>query len=239
MKLAQRNKTRKKERRTKTMPKPETLRKEGLYHRRLMDVGVRQRSAEEEQNNPDEMIIEGRAVVFDSETILFNYDGVDYKEEIEHSALDKTDFRDCYLKYNHSDHIMAMARWKNEETDARGSIKFDLRKDGLYFTARLANTTQSRDLYELVRSGIINKMSFAFTVQEESYDKQAHKWTVRKIDKLYDIAAVTVPAYDDTSLCARRYGEVEAYRMKEVEASKRELEKRKLALKLEIQKSIN
>lgn len=174
-------------------------------YRHLMQVRVLGENTES-----DKMMIEGKAVSFDDPTVLFEYDGVEYKEIIESGALDETDLSNAYLKYNHSSGIMAMARYKN------GSLKIDTATGEI--KAELANTTGGRDLYELVRSGIIDKMSFAFTIREESYDKQEHTWTVRKIDKLYDVAAVEVPAYENTELFARRYGEVEASRRKEVEA---------------------
>lgn len=176
-------------------------------YRHLMQVRVLGENTES-----DKMMIEGKAVSFDDPTVLFEYDGVEYKEIIAKGAMDEADMSHAYLKYNHSSSIMAMARYKN------GTLKIDVRDDGVYIQAELANTTSGRDLYELVKRGDIDKMSFAFTIREESYDKQEHTWTVRKIDKLYDVAAVEVPAYENTELFARRYGEVEASRRKEVEA---------------------
>lgn len=171
--------------------------------------------------NPDDegkMIIEGKAICYEEETILFEYDGVQYKEVIRAGAFDGADTRYCYLKYNHSDNIMAMARVKN------GTLQIFTRDDGVYFRAELANTTAGRDLYELVKRGDIDKMSFAFTIKEESYDEVEHRWTVNKIDIVYDFAAVTVPAYDNTDLYSRRFDDVEARKL-EVEALKREREK--------------
>ena len=122
-----------------------------------------------------------------------------------------------------------------------GTIKIEERDDGVYFYAELANTTAGRDLYELVRSGIIDRMSFAFTIKEEAYDETEHRWTVYKIDTVYDFAAVTVPAYEATELYARRYEDVEALRIKEVEASekaRKERQKCKESLLLNIRKFI-
>lgn len=161
-------------------------------------------------NDDGKMIVRGKAISFDDPTVLFTYEGNDYTEIIEKGALDEADLNSAYLKYNHSSSIMAMARYKN------GTLKID-RATG-EIEAELANTTSGRDLYELVRSGIIDKMSFAFTIEEESYNKEQRTWKVRKIGKVYDVAAVEVPAYENTDLFARRYGEVEANRRKEVEA---------------------
>lgn len=184
-------------------------------YRRIMQV----RTLDNETGQNDKMIIEGKAVTFDEPTVLFTWDGVEYKEIIAKGAFDETDMSKAFLKYNHSDNIMAMARTKN------GTLQIDVRDDGVYIVAELANTTAGRDLYELVKRGDIDKMSFAFTIREESYDKETHTWTVRKIDTLYDVAAVTVPAYENTDLFARRYGDAEARRRQEVEAL--ELERRR------------
>lgn len=184
-------------------------------YRRIMQV----RTLDNESEQNGKMIIEGKAVTFDEPTVLFTWDEVEYKEIIAKGAFDETDMSKAFLKYNHSDNIMAMARTKN------GTLQIDVRDDGVYIVAELANTTAGRDLYELVKRGDIDKMSFAFTIREESYDKEEHTWTVRKIDTLYDVAAVTVPAYENTDLFARRYGDAEARRRQEVEAL--ELERRR------------
>lgn len=195
-------------------------------YRHLMEVRA---AAPKEEADSGKMIIEGRAVVFDNKTVLFKYDDIEYSEVIEKGALDEADMTDVFLKYNHSDNFMVLARTRNK------SLTLDLRDDGLYVSAELADTTEGRDLYALVKRGDIDKMSFAFTIREESYDNQTHTWTVRKIDKLYDVAAVPVPAYQDTELYARRFGDVET-RQREVETL--ELAKAKVRVKLEIEKNL-
>jgi len=198
-------------------------------YRRLMQV----RAQEFDVEGDGKMIIEGKAVTFDEPTVLFIYDGIEYKEIIARGAFDEADTSKTFLKYNHSDNIMAMARTKN------GTLQIDVRDDGVYIVAELANTTAGRDLYELVKRGDIDKMSFAFTIREESYDKETHTWTVQKIDTLYDVAAVTVPAYENTELFARRYGDAEARRSQEVEALELERKRRIVEVRLEMHKNRN
>ena len=194
------------------------INRHGNYMREFSGVHVRTEGTE-----AGEMIVEGRPIVFNKETILFQYDGVDYKEIIDAASLNNTDISQCFLKFNHDDNHV-VARTKNK------SLELEIKPEGVDFKAKLVNTQTGRDLYELVRSGIIDKMSFAFTIEEESYNKETHTWTVRKIGKLYDVAAVAHPAYDQTEIYARRLGEVEASRKLEVEASKTE-EERKLEQK--------
>lgn len=186
----------------RSMPKP--LKKD--YRHPIINV----RSIELPDKS-DEMIIEGRAIVFDQETVLFKDNGIEYKEIIKKGALDATDTRDCFLKVNHNDNA-CVARTKN------GTLTLDIKDGGVDIRAKLANTTAGRDLYEMVREGLIDKMSFAFSQAEESFNEETHTWTVHKIGKLWDVAAVAHPAYEATELYARRYEEAEALRSKEVEA---------------------
>lgn len=186
-----------------------------------------------DNQNEGKMLIEGKAVSFDDPTVLFEYEGIEYKEIIAKGSFDEADLNHAYLKYNHSNNIMAMARYKN------GTLKIDVRDDGVYIQAELANTSSGKDLYELVKRGDIDKMSFAFTIREESYDQKEHTWTVRKIDKLYDVAAVEVPAYENTELFARRYDEVEANRRKEVEALSQQRQRKVEIIRLRLQTKKN
>jgi hypothetical protein len=167
----------------------------------------------------NKMIIEGRAVVFDDANVLFEYDGIEYKEIIAKGAFDDTDISKCFLKFNHSDTVMPMARVKNK------TLNIEVRDDGVYITAEIANTQAGKDLFELVKRGDIDKMSFAFITGEEEYDANTHTWTIKSVKTLYDVAAVNVPAYDNTTLYARRFGDVEA-RQRDVEAKRLE-QKRK------------
>lgn len=193
-------------------------------YRRVMQVRAMQPDGED----TNKMFIEGKAVAFEEETVLFKYDGIDYKEIISNKAFESTDMSYAFLKYNHSDSIMAMARTKNETLD------IEVKDDGVYIKAELANTTAGRDLFELVRRGDIDKMSFSFHIEEESYNENEHTWTVHKIDRLYDVAAVTIPAYENTDLYARRYGEVETERINKVEALEAERSRKEILVRLNI-----
>lgn len=143
--------------------------------------------------------MEGRAIVYESPTVMFEIDGIQYKEVIVKGALDGADLRDVPFKYNHSDAIMVMARTRNRTLEL---IPDD---QGLLVRARLANTTAGRDLYELIRRGDIDKMSFAFTVAEEAYDKETRTRKILRFKRIWDVSAVDIPAYDDTYISARSW----------------------------------
>lgn len=174
---------------------------------RMSDVMVA-----ETTNGDGKLIVEGMAVVFDQPTVLFEWEGLEYSEVIERGALDNTDVSECFFKYNHSNQVMAMARVKN------GTLQLEVRDEGLYIRAELADTTGGRDLYTLIKRGDIDKMSFAFNIEDEEFDEESRTFRVKSISKLWDVAAVNVPAYDGTSIYARRRGEVEALRAKKAEA---------------------
>jgi len=172
----------------------------------------------------DQMIIEGKAITFNERTLLFTYAGTKVYESIDSRAMEGCDMSDCFLKYNHSEDIMVMARTKNH------TLEITNKPDGVYIRALLANTTAGRDLYELAKRGDLDKMSFAFTIASEERDDSVEgetTFTVRKIGKLYDVAAVPLPAYEDTDLYARRRGDVET-RLEQLESEKREKENRRL-----------
>jgi HK97 family phage prohead protease len=184
--------------------------------------------------DPDssEMIVEGRAVVYNSPTLMWEYDGVKYYEVIQRGALDGADLSDVPFKYNHSDNVMIMARTRNK------TLELIQDEQGLLIRARLANTTAGRDLYELIKRGDIDKMSFAFTTREEAYDKETRTRKIIRLKKIWDVAAVDIPAYDDTTISARSWAEAqseieaaeaarvaEAIQKREAEATQIELEK--------------
>lgn len=180
---------------------------------------------EKPEDLKDEMIVEGKAITYDDKTRLFSMDGDDYFEIIERGALKETDVSDVFLKYNHSDNFMVLARTRNK------TLSIEDREDGVYIRASLANTSEGKDLYELIKRGDVDKMSFAFTEKDGLFDEETRTWTVRNITKLYDVAAVTVPAYENTNIYA--------VRMNELENRKSELEnlimrKKRLSIKTQI-----
>lgn len=166
----------------------------------------------------EERYVDGYAATFDEPTVLWEYDGIEYKEVIVPSAFDGADMSDVIFNYNHAGKVMARTRNKTLQ------IKVD--QKGLFISARLDGTQEGRNLYEEIDGGYIDRMSFAFTVSEDSYDRETHTRTIRKIKKLYDVSAVDIPAYDTTSISARSFFEAEA------EKDRKVLESAKLRRKL-------
>lgn len=156
------------------------------------------------ENPVDEkMIVEGYAVTINTPTVMYEFGGVKYYEVIAPGALDGCDMSDVPFKYNHSDAVMIMARTRNK------TLKLQIDEKGLYINAELAQTSAGKDLYTLIKRKDIDKMSFAFTVKEESYNVETHTRTIMKFEKIWDVAAVDTAAYNTTSISARSFFELE------------------------------
>ena len=173
----------------------------------------------------EKMIVEGYAAVFDQETVLYSCDGIDYKESIDKFAFDTTEMVDVVMNYNHQG--KPVARTKN------GTLEIKTDKTGLKIRASLSGTEEARKLYEEIIGGYIDKMSFAFTVLEDTYDRETHMRRILKIKRLYDVAAVDIPAYDQTSITARSYLIAEAEKER-AEVRETERQKKKLKFLLEV-----
>ena len=119
-----------------------------------------------------------------------------------------------------------MARTKN------GTLELSVDATGLRIKADLSGTEEGRRLYEEIKGGYIDKMSFAFTVSEDSYDRDTHMRRVLGINRLFDVAAVDLPAYDATNISARSYFSAEAEKSKAAEARTQKIKKIKLMIEV-------
>lgn len=151
----------------------------------------------------DEMIVEGYATVFDSITDL-GY----MKEVIDRNAFEGADMSDIVMKYNHEDNVLPMARTRG------GSLTFNIDDHGLKIRAKLPDTSVNRDIYTLIKEGVLSKMSFAFTVKEEEYDYETDTRRILRFDKIFDVSVVDVPAYESTEIYARSKEEYEEEKRK-------------------------
>lgn len=151
--------------------------------------GVETRQMEIRAADTD-MVLEGYAARYD-ETTNLGY----FNERIARGAFTDTMENDVRFLLNHKG--MPMARTNN------GTLKLEDREDGLYATATLNDTQQSRDVYAAVKRGDIDSMSFAFTIAEDSHNKEENLRTVTKVKTVYDVSAVSFPAYPTTTLEAR------------------------------------
>ena len=159
--------------------------------------------------NTDEMMATGTPVVFDSPTLIAEIDGVNYYEVIDSHAFDNTDMSDVVLVVNHGGKAAAKTRNK--------TLNLYVREKDVYMEADLSKNATGRELHEDIVNRFYEKMSFAFTVLKDKFDKATRTRTILQIDKLYDVSAVDRPAYNQTSISARSFFEQECEKeMKEV-----------------------
>ena len=116
---------------------------------------------------------------------------------------------DVPLKYNHSDHVPILARTRNK------SLELTVDEKGLKIKATLLDTQDSIDMYKKVKAGLLDKMSFAFTVKdyevEEDEKGNVHR-CITAFDRIFDVAIVDLPAYDDTEISADSRKQLESWR---------------------------
>ena len=172
--------------------------------------------------NDDKMIVEGYAVVFDSPATH------GFTEIVDRNAFNGCDMKSVPLKYNHDDSHLIIASTKNN------SMSLTVDDIGLKIRAELIDTTSNIDIYKSIRAGLLDKMSFAFTVSEEDWDYSTDTRRILRIDRLYDVSVVDMPFYDTTSIYARALDTLN--KGKNILSNNVELKKRKLALKVRLMK---
>jgi HK97 family phage prohead protease len=177
------------------------------------------------EEGKQELWVEGYAARFNSPTVLFEYDGIEYKEQIARDAFTECKMDDVIFNYNHSGRVMARTRNK--------TLQLAVDDNGLFIRARLDGTEEGRSLYNDIQNGYIDRMSFRFQIAQEAYDYQNHQWTVLRVKRLYDVSAVDIPAYDDTSIEARK-ADAEAVAREHQHKVDTELARQRLELKLKL-----
>lgn len=160
--------------------------------------------------------VEGYATTFDKPYLLYELDGVKFYERIDAHALDGADMSDVIMQYDHEGRVFA--RQSNKTLILVPDHK------GLLVAADLGRTDLARGLYQDIEAGMITKMSWAFTVKEESYDRATHTRAILKIKKVYDVSAVSIPANGDTEISARNFAH------RSYEAERQELLNRRVQL---------
>lgn len=190
------------------------MKEKKLKELRLATEGLEVRADEGESSK---MIIEGYPIVFDQETLIDCWFDKWY-EKIDRNAFANADMSDVALKYNHNDNVFILARTRN------GSLTLTVDDHGVFMHAELIDTTTNRDVYEMVRSGLLTEGSFAFTVsddKQEIIDGVVHR-TITGIGKLFDVSICPNGAYGDmTEIYARSLDLLESKKSDKAEALKR------------------
>lgn len=168
-------------------------------------------------NDDEEYIVEGYATTFDDPYQMYeDWDGNPIYECISSRALDGADTSDVIFQYDHSGLVMARNR--------NNTLSFLPDAHGLYVRASLKGTERGRQLHEAIKNGLVDRMSWAFTVAKDGWEwnEKTRTSTITKIKKVYDVSAVSVPANEGTEIKARSYldGVIEKEHQELVQRSK-------------------
>ena len=194
----------------------------------------------------EEKRVEGYASTFEQPYLLYSGEGFELWEVVDRSAFNDTDMSDVIMQYDHQGRVFARTR--------NNTLTVTPDEQGLFIEADLGGTEIGRELYEEIRGGYTDKMSFGFTVTGDNEEREQledgnWKYTRRitSVGKLYDVSAVSIPANDGTTISADavtrsidnlRDGVIERIRAERLEEEMRELEQRKAEVKARALKEI-
>lgn len=161
------------------------------------------RAVDIENQEAEGMYVEGYATTFNQPYIIFENQDIRIFEQVSSNAFEGADLSDVIMQYDHEGHVFA--RNKND------TLNLMIDNIGLKIRADLSGTTIGRQLYQEIKGGYTDKMSYAFIVGDEIRQStmvdgiEIINRTITQIKKVYDVSAVSIPANDMTSISARRY----------------------------------
>lgn len=176
----------------------------------------------------------GTPIVFGERTDLGWMD-----EIIDEGALDNTDLRDVRFLVNHNTDMIPLARSRNNNENSTMQLSvipgrgMDIRVD-----LDTENNAEAKSLYSAVERQDISGMSFMFAVDEdrwEDLDTEHPTRHIRSFAKVFEVSAVTFPAYEATSIQARGLSDALDSAKESLEsarAAKREIERRKQKIRI-------
>ena len=150
----------------------------------------------------EDFIVEGYATTFDDEYELWREPGYIVMEKVDRDACKDTDMSDVIFQIDHQGRVFARTR--------NNSLSLKVDEHGLKTRTDLGLTESSRSVYEDINAGLYDRMSFAFTVDKDSYTEEERDdgtviitRTILGVGKLYDVSAVSFPANPNTDISAR------------------------------------
>ena len=213
----------------------------------LIETGARQyrdlvlEVKEMENEDDDSKVVEGFATTYNEPYHLIRFKGndgytVEFKEEVDRHAFDDTDMSDVIMQYDHQGRVFARL--------SNGTLELDKNNEkGLYIRANLSGTDIGRQLYQEIKGGYTNKMSFGFTIDKASEPRQiesdeadeVYVYTIERVGKLYDVSAVSLPQNDFTSISARNFndGAIAKVAAERLQRHEQEVERRERIARLE------
>lgn len=186
-----------------------------------------------EQNEEHGHFLAGQPIVFDEPTDLGWY-----TEIIDRNALTDTDLRDVRFLVNHNTDMIPLARSRNN--NANSTMQMSVSESGMDIRVDLdtENNADARSLYSAVDRGDISGMSFMFTVDKDTWEDLESEHPTRRVNsigKVFEVSAVTFPAYEATSISARGLSDaLEGAKtsLESAKAEQREIERKKQKIRL-------
>lgn len=203
--------------------------------REYRDLMLEIRTPEEGEPEQREMIVEGYASTFNEPYTLYEDKDFRFQEVVDQNAFANTDMSDVIMQYNHEGRVFART--------SNNTLSITPDEQGLFISANLGGTEAGRNLYEEIRGGYTNKMSFGFTVDgdEEVRTSEPDGFItitrrITSVQKLYDVSAVSIPANDATSISVRTLtdGVIEKVKAERLEKEQLELRRRKMELQIRL-----
>ena len=174
-------------------------------------------------------MVEGYASTYEPYKLL-TIDEVDYYERIEPTAFDGADLSDVVFRVDHEGRVYART--------SAGTVQLWHDEHGLGQRTDLSKTQAARELFADIEAGNYPKMSFAFTVAEDHFDKATHTRVIDRVAKVFDVSPVSFPANPTTelSVSTRDYfnGVIEAEKAERLEREKRERQKQRIRILMEM-----
>ena len=174
-------------------------------------------------------MVEGYASTYEPYKLM-SIEDIDYYERIEPTAFDDADLTDVVFRVDHEGRVYART--------SAGTVQLWHDDHGLGQRTDLSKTQAARELFADIEAGNYPKMSFAFTVAEDHYDRATHTRVIDRIAKVFDVSPVSFPANPTTelSVSTRDYfnGVIEAEKAERLEREKREKQKQKIRIMMEM-----
>lgn len=198
---------------------------------RSMMLNIETRAEGDEPEEKETMVVSGYASTFEEPYTLYEDSDIILREVVDKDAFADTDMSDVIMQYNHEGRVIAR--------NSNNTLIVEPDEKGLFIKADLSGTELGRELYEEIRGGYTDKMSFGFTIdrlERTRTDLEDGRIDVLnrilRVSKLYDVSAVSIPANDGTSISVETRSEIdgviEEARAERLNRAKLELKKRLL-----------
>lgn len=172
--------------------------------------------------------VRGYASTFENEYVLYSDNEYEIREVMDSHCFDDCDLSDVIMQYNHEGRVFARV--------SNGTLRVAPDTEGLAIEANLGGTELGAQVYEEIAGGYTDKMSVGMKIDrsrdvwtsEERAGKLVETRRVMKVDRLYDVSAVSIPANDATSISVRTLvdGEIERLKAERLEAQRLETARR-------------